>query len=154
MKTNTATLQDLIIATKCRKGKAAGITAHGAYWLAIPPIKIRRFGGDGIGQTSPDLTNYLELRHYRNGTVCTYIRHESWHQNYGHETQIIGVDLEEKTTIEEVQVKFKNMTVAGYHPLSDYFQEEFIAALSSIGLPEYEIPSPDDEPETPAPAAE
>lgn len=147
MNTNT-TLETLIRSTKCRKGKATAITAKGAYWLAIPPIKIRRFGGDGIGNDSPDRTNTLELRHYRDGKVRTMIKQESWHQNHGNHSEEVIVSLNFHTTAEEVIVTLKNHTICDRQPVSDYFQNDLIDALVGLGLPEYEVPSPDDEPAT------
>lgn len=147
MNTNT-TLEEFIRSTKCRKGKAAAITAKGAYWLALPPIKIRRFGGDGIGNDSPDRTNTLELRHYRNGKVRCLIKHESWHQNHGNHCEITEASILDHKTAEEVIVTLKQHTICDREPVSDHFQDDLIAALVGIGLPEYEFPSPDDEPAT------
>lgn len=145
MKTTT-TLQDLIIASKCRKGKSHAITAKGAYWLALPPVKIRRYGGDGIGQSYADRANSLELRHYRDGNVEAVVVAESWHQNYGHHVEEIHTPATTCTTAEEVVVALKNLTISDLESCSDYFQQDLIDALVSISLPEYEIPSPDDEP--------
>lgn len=147
MKTNTktTTLQDRIIATKCRKGKAHAITDRGAYWLACPPIVTRRYGGDGIGQDSADCTNTLELRHYRDGTVRCLIVNSSWHQNHGHHRSANHVEISFQTTAEEVIVMLKNHSIDDRQPCSDYFQPELIATLVALGLPEYEVPSPDDE---------
>lgn len=75
------TLKDAIVAAKCRKGKADGINIAGAYWLATNPIIVRRSGGDGIGQSSADVTWTLELRHYRNGEVRPTLHRSAWHQN-------------------------------------------------------------------------
>lgn len=146
MKTTT-TLQDLIIAAKCRKGKAHAITAQGAYWLALPSIVIRRYGGDGIGQDSADCTNTLELRHHRDGTVRCRVITSSWHQNHGGNKESHHVEINSQDTAEEVVVMLKNYSFHGRQPCSDYYQPELIAALVSLGLPEYEIPSPDDVPD-------
>ena len=63
------TLKEIIVETKCRKGESDGTTKQGAFWFACDEILIRSFGGDGVGQSSTDLRNYLQLRHYRNGEV-------------------------------------------------------------------------------------
>src|SRR5690606_1635651 len=75
------TIRDQVVARKCRVGKAAGTTKHGAYWLACDPITLRRTGGDGIGNNGPAVTYWLELRHYRSGLVQASIHRDAWHQN-------------------------------------------------------------------------
>ena len=153
MKNNTTTtLQDLIIAAKCRKGKAEAITKKGAYWLACPAIRIRSFGGDGIGQSSTDCRNYLELRHYRDGTVKVMVNFHTWHQNHGSSDTYILAPVLECHTTEEVIVRLKNIGIKeGYYQnftaaYSDWGQDTLTEALTTLGLPEYEIPSPDDDP--------
>jgi len=139
------TLQDLIIAAKCRKGAAAGTTKKGAYWLACEPIKIRCFGGDGIGQSSPDLTNSLKLRHFRDGDVQTTVEFSSWHQNYGgRSASYVGVpEIAVCETIEEVIVALKSCgtEVSAY---SDKMEDNLIEKLTALGLPA-SAPAPDEE---------
>lgn len=159
MKNNTTMLQDLIIAAKCRKGKAEAITEKGAYWLPLPAIRIRSFGGDGIGQSSTDCINYLELRHYRDGTVKVMVNFHTWHQNHGSSDAYISAPVLKCQTTEEVIIELKKIglkesdygqphVTAAY---SDWGQDTLTAALTTLGLPEYELPSPDDEP-APAPS--
>lgn len=135
------TLKEAVEATKCRKGKADGTTKRGAYWLATDPIIIRRSGGDGIGQSSADVTWTLELRHYRSGEVRPTLHRSAWHQNgswsgggddyYGRQS------LNDIHTIEDIVVDLKKGTdeEACY---SDKRYDDLSAALSSIGMDESE----------------
>jgi hypothetical protein len=75
------TLEEAVKALRCRKGPSAGISKRGAYWLAVEPVLIRRFGGDGIGINTPDRTTTLELRHYRDGEVRCLVHEHAYHQN-------------------------------------------------------------------------
>jgi hypothetical protein len=143
MKTN---LKEVIIAAKCRKGKAEAITAKGAYWLACPPIRTRAFGGDGIGQSSADCSFHLELRHYRDGKVRAVLVANSWHQNHGTSTEEKDFWLADQyATVEDVIIYLRLVELWDKEGISDYHLEGITAALTALGLPEYPIPSPDDE---------
>jgi hypothetical protein len=86
------TLEDLIIEAKCRSGKPYEISEDGAYWLYTDRITLKRTGGDGIGQSTADISYILELRHYRNDDVRAIIIVELWHENYGKKTEEINAD--------------------------------------------------------------
>ena len=149
MKTN---LREVIIAAKCRKGKAEAITTKGAYWLACEPIDIKYYGGDGIGQSRADMTNTLELRHYRDGKTEATVVTETWHQNHGRQRHSTSTDLLKSETVEDVVIRLKNTDVSEYDydgsniAYHDRNYDRLTAALTALGLPEYSIPSPDDEP--------
>src|SRR3990167_5117905 len=100
------TLKEIVEDCHCRKGKSDGITKRGAYWLAWDPIVCRRSGGTGCGQSSPDVTYYLLLRHFRSGEVRPIIHREAWHQNSAYsgagDTYNSIPELLECTTIEQV----------------------------------------------------
>jgi hypothetical protein len=74
------TLRQIIEAQKIRKGPATGTNKQGAYW-SIEKIQLRNSGGDGIGQSSPDVKHFLDLRHFRNGDIQAKICRHAWHQN-------------------------------------------------------------------------
>lgn len=137
-------IKELVIAQKCRKGPAAGTTKRGAFWLAIEPIIIRCHGGDGVGNNSADVRNYLELRHYRSGEVRVIIHLVSWHQNSG--TDHHYWDVTDATvnceTIEDLIVALKGQGNDYGHAYSDHFAEK-LNVLESLGLPK-SAPSPDE----------
>lgn len=139
------TLKDCVIETKCRKGAAYGTTKHGAYWLACEPITIRNYGGDGIGQSGADCKNFLQLRHYRDGTVSAVLHGAYWHQNGSAPDDWMRCDdLLSLTTVESIIVSLKATSFDdGTHVWSDYWTDKLTAALTGIGLAESE-PSPDE----------
>lgn len=147
------TLKELIINTKCRKGKPRAIDKRGAFWLAHPEIEIRVWGGDGIGQSRSSRTNFLELRHYRNGDIVACITFQSWHQNTGTTECVRTVsEILSCTDIESVIVTLKNLPHELLSPAAeDYFPDAYSDAkyvyLSSalIGLGLSEAPQPPDE---------
>ena len=162
--TTLKTLAECVADRKCRKGKADGITKHGAFWRPLVveevcrdtahygngPITIRRAGGDGIGQSAADLTYSLDIRHYRDGQVRCYVERVAWHQNgsySGAGTQRQWTDISDCTTVEHVirvlrgGVDFDcgcRETV-----LSSDHEADLTSALVSLGLAECE-PSPDE----------
>ena len=141
------TLKELVIAAKCRKGKSTGITKRGAFWLACEEIRIRSFGGDGIGNSSSDLRNYLQLRHYRDGTVGAVVRCNAWHQGDGDSSSYRKVsDVLSCTTTEEVIAVLKrtNEWHENASVYSDTHEERLTKALAAMGLPA-SAPAPDDE---------
>lgn len=152
--TKMKTLKELIINTKCRKGKARAIDKHGAFWLACPEIEIRVWGGDGVGQSMPNHKNYLELRHYRNGTVVACVTFQSWHQNAGTTECVRTADqILSCTDIESVIVALKNLphellspAAEGYFPdaYSDSKYARLSSALIGLGLSEAQA-APDEE---------
>lgn len=78
------TLETLVKDARIRKGVAAAITSKGAYWtMADLSSLIGASGGDGVGNSAPDLRLHLELRHYRDGFVEAGVIETSWHQNHG-----------------------------------------------------------------------
>lgn len=142
------TLKELIVAARCRKGAASGITSEGAYWFACEPIIIRRFGGDGIGCSDADRKNLLQLRHYRNGTVSALVNAMAWHQNYATTSrhQLVASVLG-CTTVEEVIACLKGRSSDDVL-YEDYCEHWLADALSALGLPAA-APSPDEEQEAP-----
>lgn len=129
------TIKQLIEDKKCRKGPPAGITKSGAYWLAIHPIEIRSYGGDGIGQNDASLDNTLILRHYRDGGVFATVAFKSWHQNRGSRTEHVTVNsILDCTTVEQVIVALKSMSLDDCEAYSDRCQSKLEAELSAIGL--------------------
>lgn len=138
------TLKTLVEEAKCRKGAADGTTKRGAYWLACQPIKTRRAGGDGIGNSGADITYLLELRHYRSGEVSAVIHNDSWHQNGSHSG---GGDSYHQmpavldcATVEEVIVALKAGVEGCYGRetcISSNFEESLSAALAALSMPEY-----------------
>ncbi len=144
------TLKELIADRKCRKGAAAGTTKRGAYWLACEPIKIRSYGGDGIGQSAPDIDHHLELRHYRSGEIRAMVCRNARHQNSGTSTRYSPAELLDCTTSEQVIVALKGSQVeCGYdyseHAYSDYFADSLTKTLAALGMPDSE-PAPDEQP--------
>ena len=142
------TLKDLVIATKCRKGAAAGTTKRGAYWTACDPIKLRNCGGDGVGNNGPDVNFYLHLRHYRSGEVQATIERDTWHQNQGRRSSWESCPkLLECTTVEDAIVVLKGHQFGGADwtetPYSDYRQDTLTGALTALGLA-ITAPAPDE----------
>ena len=143
-----STLKDLVVATRCRKGPAAGTTKRGAYWVVCGPIKLRGCGGDGIGNNGADVNFYLYLRHYRSGEVQATIERSSWHQNHGARSSWDSCPaILECATIEEVIVALKGHRFGndGWNDsaYSDYHQDDLTAALAALGLPET-VAAPDE----------
>lgn len=141
------TIKDLVVAKKIRKGTAHGTTKRGAFWGIPGPgegIKIRRAGGDGVGHNAPDITYWLNFRHYRNGEVSAVVDVESWHQNSGHHRRYIRADeILACTTVEEVVVALKGIRDDLSNVYSDSRHDDLSEALTSIGLP-VAAPSPDE----------
>jgi len=109
------TLKQIAIDRKARKGPVAAVTADGAYWLAVHSV-INSGGGDGIGQSAPDVTYELKVRHYRSGEVRAYLTRHTWHQNDGnHADKTRADDLLACTTIEELR-----QAIARHEISSDY----------------------------------
>jgi hypothetical protein len=137
-------IRSAIRLAKCRKGEAVAKTKRGSYWLACDRIKIRDFGGDGIGQSAADKKHHLELRHYRDDTVSTKIIGHYWHQNGAGNDRIIDADvLLDCETVEDVICKLKGMSVGGNHAYSDMFESDLTDALTGLGLAE-SAPAPDE----------
>lgn len=142
-KTNI-TIQDAVIAAKCRKGPAADTTKKGAYWLALDQ-KTKGSGGDGIGQSSADVTFCLQLRHFRDGTVTAGVRRSSWHQNHGSSYSYIPTpSVLGCQTAEDVIVILKGTSEGCEHVLSTYFEDEVVTSLANLGIPAA-LPAPDEE---------
>jgi hypothetical protein len=141
------TLLECVEALKCRKGKAHGTTRNGAYWLACKPIKIRDYGGDGIGNNGADCKHFLELRHFRNGDVMAVCHGDFWHQNGAAPDFYERLDgMESLATVEDVIVYLKKTKVDDEttNAYSDRFEDELTAALVALGLAECEA-APDEQ---------
>jgi hypothetical protein len=141
------TLKQAIEATKCRKGAAHATTKSGAFWLAVEPIKIRSWGGDGIGNNGVDWDAFLQLRHYRNGTVRAMVQVTGYHQNGSPPDRYHHVAIEDCTTIEDIIVALKSGVDGDYGReaiYGDHFEDKLTAALSSLGMA-VAAPSPDEQ---------
>lgn len=141
------TLREAVELTKCRKGKSVGTTKRGAYWLACDPIVVRRAGGDGIGQSAPDITWTLELRHFRGGEVRPTAHEEACHQNGSYsgagDQYFAMAALGECASVEEVIVALKGGVKDQEACYSDRCYDRLRDSLVSLGLPE-SAPGPDD----------
>lgn len=139
------TLKQCVIDKKCRKGAANGTTKRGAFWLACEPIKIRSYGGDGIGNNAADCTHFLQLRHYRDGEVLAIIHGNYWHQGVSAPDEFVCCDdILECTTVEAVIVALKGEQMPGGNSVfSDYFTGNLTCSLTELGLVENE-PAPDE----------
>lgn len=137
------TLKELIIETKCRRGKSAGTTKRGAYWEASESIMIRNYGGDGIGNNSTDWKNFLELRHYRSGEVQAVVNYHGWHQNRGTTDRYRSVPILDCATVEDVIVVLKGVNCEDEAAYSDSFEDRLTAGLAALGMAECE-PAPDE----------
>jgi hypothetical protein len=142
------TLKEIIIERKCRKGAAAGTTKRGAYWLACEPIITREAGGDGIGQNAPDITDSIELRHFRDDNVRAVIHRDAWHQNGAHggagDGWMDASGVLNCSTIEEVLVVLKGTALAESPVVNQYSADKtLIPALRELGLPDA-APGPDE----------
>ncbi len=144
------TLKELIVAAKCRKGKAVGITKKGAFWLVCEPVFIRSFGGDGVGQNGSDCRNYLQLRHFRSGDVAAVVKFSSWHQNSGTENTFQREDsILECIDVEAVIAALKGISENDYFggrcsAYGDNFEQNLTDELTRLGMNESEK-SPDEE---------
>jgi hypothetical protein len=153
------TLAQIIIDQKCRKGKAAGTTKKGAYWLAAN-LRTRATGGDGIGQNGADVSYSLQLRHFRNGDVTAVIHYHSWHQNTGTENKYELIDSFPSpggflalATVEQVIVELKGIKMdvwCGYpeNVYSDRCEDILTKGLTALGLLEMEAAPDEEDPET------
>lgn len=138
------TLKNYVEAQKCRKGSADGTTKKGAYWLAADEVKIRSYGGDGIGSNSSDKGHFLQLRHFRDGSVSAIVHYNSSHQNYGSQSSYHAVAITECETVEDVIVVLKGCTIHETHAFSENYRDELIAFLTGLGMP-IAHSAPDDE---------
>lgn len=147
-KRSMRTLKECVEGLKCRKGAADGTTKDGAYWLAAKSVETRSCGGDGIGQSAPDVRWWLQIRHYRGGEVRVVMHRKSWHQNHGDKSRFRSVPVADMTTVEQIVVKLKEGVDMGdgYDTETCYSDERYDAlaeTLKSIGLVERE-PGPDE----------
>ncbi len=148
------TLREAIVQAHCRQGKAAGTTKDGAFWRVIKGtadnkrIKIRTYGGNGIGQSSASVDNWLELRHYRDGAVRARVHVDAWHVNgarSGAGDWWLNADaILDFTTAEAVIVALKGIRSEDHGPAySDMYESELTTALWALGIPASE-PAPDE----------
>lgn len=143
------TLKEIIAGLKIRKGTAHGTNKHGAFWTISGDdffARIRRTGGDGIGQSTPDVSYYLDFRHFRNGEISAMVYRDAWHQNgaycgAGKTWQNVSEVLEAQT-IEQVVVILKGIEIDG-SPVCGSNPVDLIESLRKLGLPEAE-PAPDE----------
>ncbi len=136
------TVKEIVIDRKIRKGPARKITKDGAYWEVSTCI--RSHGGDGFGQNSSDLKDWMDIRHYRSGEIRGYITMEIWHQNDGTNFERTRADdLLDCATIEDiiqaVSGHLINDTPCG---VSAYGRDQLILEFPELPLAEK---SPDDE---------
>lgn len=143
------TLKELIADQKCRKGEAHAKTKDGAFWLAAPEVTLRSYGGDGIGNNGPDLTQHLQLRHYRSGEVKAIAHYHSWHQNYGSSDRYTTLDILDCTTVEDVIVVLLQTKMRaecggdGDSVYTSFCEDKLTDALTSLGMVEA-LQSPDE----------
>lgn len=107
------TVEDLVVAAKCRKGSAVDVDERGAYWVALS-VCTRAYGSGGIGNEAPSVEVILELRHYRSGGVVAFLRKEQWHQNTGEnvlEMETPPDTILSCTTVEDVVVSLYDMDI-------------------------------------------
>jgi hypothetical protein len=142
------TLKDLIISARFRKGTAHGTTKRGAYWTQNEDNYFcctRRAGGEGIGQSGPDIKYGLDFRHFRSGEVHAVIVCEAYHQNTGKSEITVNSDgLLGATTAEDVIIALKGIDMDGNPVLSKSREEELTQELVRFGLPAC-APAPDEE---------
>lgn len=157
-KTKMKTLKELIEAQKSRKGESRTTTERGAYWLVGKPIKIRSYGGDGIGQNSPRHQHFLEFWHFRDGAVRAKVHLHSWHQNYSgcgdayrdagilncKTVEDVIVALKSKSKFEDDGTDAYNDEDDGTNAYSDDFHAELTERLTELGMVA-SLPAPDEE---------
>jgi len=138
------TLEEIMLARKCRKGPATDITPKGAYWVASM-IRLNYRGYDGYnGSMGGDVKEILVIRHFRSGALLAAIKVVNWHQNTGTMVEEIRCDEVLKcTTIEELICTLKCVQNADGEnfSVSEAGAENLAAKL--IGLPAA-LPSPDE----------
>lgn len=140
------TLNELLVAQKARKGKSTGVTKRGAFWLVIKPIKIRSYGGDGIGQSRHSLWHNLEFQHFRNGEMDAKIVVNSWHQNDGDNSQTFDVsEILDVTNVEDLIAMLKGKECGETHAYSDRYEADLTSSMRSLGLSDFP-PGPDEDP--------
>lgn len=137
-----STLKDIILNARCRKGAAYSIDIDGAYWLPFSPIRLRRTGGDGIGNNARDVEYLLEFRHYRSGEVRAAVHEHSWHQNTGSSSVYYTIDICDLTTGEDV---IRVLLAADHECVGNGGRDGqfIIEKLAHVGLKPCD-PSPDD----------
>lgn len=142
------TLKEIIIDQKLRKGPSHGMTKNGAFWTFNPTqyfSVLRRSGGDGIGNSSPDITFFLEFRHFRSGEVRAEIIRKSWHQNDGERISYTnGNAVLDAQTVEDVIVALKGIkTSEGESIVSSNKEEGITEDFVALGMP-IALPAPDE----------
>lgn len=142
-------LQEMVVDSKCRKGRSAGITKHGAYWMPLRPQLVRSYGGNGIGHNEADCRHALELRHYRSGMVEAVIHVHRWHQSganpqdcYSSVADLLACE----TTGAVITVLVGSNVKIGWYgeqpAYDDAYKDELIEWMLCLGLPP-SIASPD-----------
>lgn len=140
------TLKEIAIDRKARKGESSAITADGAYWLPVN-ILVSNGGGDGIGCNSPDIDQFLQVRHYRGGEVRCYITRETWHQNHGtHTTRTRADDVLNCETVEDIISTCKRHKFSGDYEddpvlITDAGEERLAKELPEMTV---SLPAPDE----------
>jgi len=129
------TIKEIAKDRKSRKGPAACITPGGAYWVPVC-VAINYRGGDGIGSAAPQITEELEIRHYRHGSIQAVCKTVRRHQN------TCGARVDETRcnavlkcdTVEALITRIKRLPDAdgGYFSVSADGAERLTAELSDL----------------------
>lgn len=143
------TLKNIIEAMKIRKGPAHGTTKRGAFWTPSKDRYIaclRWTGGDGIGQSSPDVHFYLEIRHFRSGEMRAIVVRDAYHQNgeyAGAGKSVTDVTpVLDAQTAEDALVVLKGIRTQSGESVVDV-GKDLVAVLVGLGLPDA-MPAPDE----------
>ena len=141
------TLKQAVEERKIRKGTAEEITRTGAYWAVDLPIW--SYGGDGIGQSGATVSDYIQVRHYRDGRMAAGIVRTIWHQNSGTDIEDVPADaLLDCETVEDVIRVASGYEFPGWGGpgenvwVSDYYRERLPEALPELPAA---LPSPDED---------
>lgn len=150
------TLNNLIEKQKCRKGKTAGTSKDGRFWLACDPVMIK---DSGNGWDKPEVTFALHLRHFENEKIEAIVQQKgrcnrnnlSWKNDYSIPA------LLKCCSIEDVIVELKKgiKTMEGYDEncrrptelikecFEDFYYKQVASSLTKLGILESR-PGPDD----------
>ena len=138
------TLGEILAARKARKGRAAGIDSLGAWWHATEPgvVTTRAWGGDGVGQSEPDMHATIGARHYRDGHIAVGVRVTRWHQDTGERVtwRPIAALWDSKTAEDVIHAIVSSDGGEYYRPR---WRDEVVAWCVSLGMPEA-APAPDE----------
>jgi len=139
------TLAQIATNRKSRKGTADGITADGAYWIAVK-VAILKGGGDGISQNARH--DYLVVRHYRTGELRAYAQRETWNQDGSSTSRVRRDTLLACSTVEEIIQILNSIPLeageyeTGHFEVTPEGKERLEADLSEMVAA---LPGPDEE---------